>query len=97
MIALAVAGVVCGYAWFRVRRVMSGHSSDMDDQLWTGTATISCPRSFVTSVFSEVAVGAGASLGREAAPKLLGAALGQPVPAGHPAPTPPPQATSSRH
>jgi H+/Cl- antiporter ClcA len=74
VMVLAVVGVVCGYAWYRVRRAMAHQSSDLDDQLWTGTANVAFPRSFVTSVFSEIAVGAGASLGREAAPKLLAAA-----------------------
>ena len=48
----------------------------MDDEVWTGTGLLSFRRSLGTSVLSEVVVGAGASLGREAAPKLLGAAVG---------------------
>jgi H+/Cl- antiporter ClcA len=74
--ALAVAGVVGGTGWYLLRRATSGESSDLDDELWTGTGDLSLRRSFGTSVLSIAVVGAGASLGREAAPKLMGGALG---------------------
>lgn len=73
---LAGAGVFAGVAWFVLRRVAAGKRSDLDDSLWTGTGQLSFRRSFASSVLSEIVVGAGASLGREAAPKLLGAAAG---------------------
>jgi CIC family chloride channel protein len=44
--------------------------------LWNGTGELSLRRSFGTSVISEVVVGMGASIGREAAPKLMGGVSG---------------------
>lgn len=76
LIALICAGAFAGVAWYLLRRWTAGKRSDLDDSLWTGTGELSFRRSFGSSVFSEVVVGAGASLGREAAPKLLGAAAG---------------------
>jgi CIC family chloride channel protein len=75
VLALIVGGAVVGPAWFLVRRLSSG-SSDVDDAVWTGTGRLGFRRSLATGVVSEAAVGVGASLGREAAPKLLGAAAG---------------------
>lgn len=76
LVALACAGAFAGVAWFFLRRWTAGKKSDLDDSLWTGSGELSLRRSLPSSVFSEVVVGAGASLGREAAPKLLGAVAG---------------------
>lgn len=74
--ALAVGGAVSGVGWWLLRRATAGESSDVDDALWRGHARLGWRRSLGTGVLSEVAVGAGASLGREAAPKLLGGVAG---------------------
>jgi CIC family chloride channel protein len=79
IIVLAIAGLVTGIGWYVIRRLWPTKNSDLDDSLWAGEALLSVRRSFVSSVLSEIAVGAGASLGREAAPKLLGAASGSVV------------------
>jgi CIC family chloride channel protein len=76
IIALALGGAVTGVGWYLIRRFMSDQRSDVDDALWAGDAKLSFRRSALTSVLSEIAVGVGASLGQEAAPKLLGAASG---------------------
>jgi CIC family chloride channel protein len=76
ILALAAGGVVTGVGWYLLRRFMSDQRSDLDDALWAGDSQLSMRRSFLTSVLSEIAVGVGASLGLEAAPKLLGAAAG---------------------
>lgn len=76
LVVLACGGAFGGVAWYLLRRWTAGEKSDLDDALWTGNGTLSFRRSFASSVFSEVVVGAGASLGREAAPKLMGAASG---------------------
>jgi H+/Cl- antiporter ClcA len=73
---LALAGLVGGVGWYLLRRLTRGESTQVDDQIWTGRALLSFRCSLGTSVLSEMVVGAGASLGREAAPKLLGAAAG---------------------
>ena len=76
VMVLALAGLVGGLGWYLLRRLTPGESAHVDDEVWTGRALLSFRRSLGTSVLSEVVVGAGASLGREAAPKLLGAAAG---------------------
>jgi H+/Cl- antiporter ClcA len=76
ILVLAVGGAVTGVGWYLIRRFMRQQRSDLDDALWAGDGILSLRRSFLTSVLSEVAVGVGASLGQEAAPKLLGGASG---------------------
>jgi chloride channel protein, CIC family len=73
MVALTIAGVVGGVGWYLLRRYTKGQKSDADEAVWCGDGTLSFPRSIGTSVLSEIVVGLGASLGREAAPKLMGA------------------------
>lgn len=74
VVALTVAGAVCGTAWFVWRRLTSTQRSDTDDAIWRGTGQLSFLRSIGTGLISEVAVGMGASIGRENAPKLMGGA-----------------------
>ena len=75
LLAPTIGGAVVGIAWYVLRRRTVG-ASDVDDAVWSGTGDLAFPRSLGTGVISEVAVASGASLGREAAPKLLGAASG---------------------
>jgi chloride channel protein, CIC family len=74
--SLLVAGVFGGVAWFALRRWAKGEPSELDEALWNGDGRLSFRRCLGTSVISEVVVGMGASIGREAAPKLLGGASG---------------------
>ena len=74
--SLLVAGVFGGVAWFLLRRYTKGEPSEIDESLWNGDGHLSFRRSLGTSVISEVVIGMGASIGREAAPKLLGGASG---------------------
>lgn len=76
MASLAVAGVLGGGAWYLLRRYTPGEKTDVEDEVWTGTGDLSFRRSLGSSVISVVVVGLGASLGREAAPRLMGAASG---------------------
>lgn len=76
VVALAIAGVIGGVAWYLLRRYTRGQRSEADEAVWTGDGTLSFPRSIGTSVISEIVVGLGASLGREAAPKLMGGVCG---------------------
>lgn len=76
VVALALAGVVGGVGWYLLRRYTKGRKSDADEAVWCGDGTLSFRRSIGTSVLSEIVVGLGASLGREAAPKLMGAVSG---------------------
>ncbi|MBA8792901.1 H+/Cl- antiporter ClcA [Friedmanniella endophytica] len=75
-IPLLIAGVFGGVAWYLLRRFTPGKKSEVDDVLWTGQGRLSFRRSLGTSVISEIVIGLGASLGRESAPKLMGAVGG---------------------
>src|SRR5579859_6148417 len=72
--SLLVAGIFGGVAWFLLRRYTKGEPSEIDEALWSGDGRLSFRRCLGTSVISEVVIGMGASIGREAAPKLLGGA-----------------------
>jgi H+/Cl- antiporter ClcA len=76
LISLLLAGAIGGIAWYLLRRYTEGEKSDLEDSIWNGEGLLSFRRSLGTSVISEVVVGMGASIGREAAPKLLGGASG---------------------
>jgi chloride channel protein, CIC family len=74
--SLLIAGAFGGVAWFLLRRYTKGEPSEIDEALWNGDGRLSFRRCLGTSVISEVVIGMGASIGREAAPKLLGGAAG---------------------
>lgn len=74
--SLLVAGAFGGVAWYLLRRLTPGEHSEIDEALWNRDGRLSFRRSLGTSVISEVVIGMGASIGREAAPKLLGGATG---------------------
>ena len=74
--SLLIAGVFGGVAWFLLRRYTRGEPSEIDEAVWNGDGRLSFRRCLGTSVISEVVIGMGASIGREAAPKLLGGASG---------------------
>jgi CIC family chloride channel protein len=73
---LLVAGVFGGTAWYLLRRFLPSGKSEIDDVLWSGSGELSASRSLGTSVISEIVIGLGVSLGREAAPKLMGGVSG---------------------
>ena len=72
--SLVIAGVIGAIGWFLVRRYFSHEKSEIDDALWNGDGELGARRSLATSLISEVVIGMGASIGREAAPKLMGGA-----------------------
>jgi H+/Cl- antiporter ClcA len=72
VIVLAIAGAVAGPAWYALRRWTAGELTEVDEVVWTGTGRLSPRRAFLSGVISEVVIGMGASIGREAAPKALG-------------------------
>lgn len=71
LLVMIVVGAVAGPAWALLRRRTAGEVSDVDDVIWSG-GRLGARRSFGSATLSELVVGAGASIGREAAPKLLG-------------------------
>jgi len=76
VLSLLIAGVFGGVAWYLLRRYMKYDKTEIDDAVWSGDGSLSFRRSFLTSVISEVVIGMGASMGREAAPKLMGGVSG---------------------
>ncbi len=76
IVVLLIAGVFGAVSWYLIRRYLKNEKSDIDDAIWNGDGELSLRRSFLTSVVSEVVIGLGASIGREAAPKLMGGASG---------------------
>lgn len=74
VVVLAIAGVIGGVGFYVVRRRTAGEVSEVHGTLWEGRSDLSFKRSLPTGILSEIVVGMGASLGREQAPQLLGAA-----------------------
>jgi CIC family chloride channel protein len=75
VIALLVAGAVGGVLWYLLRRFTPGERTDVDGAVWSG-APLSTRRSLASSLIAELVIGMGASIGREAAPKLMGGVAG---------------------
>lgn len=76
VLSLSIAGVFGGIAWYLLRRFLRYDKSEIDDAVWNSDGKLSFRRSLLTSLISEVVIGMGASMGREAAPKLMGGASG---------------------
>jgi CIC family chloride channel protein len=76
VLSLAIAGTFGGIAWYALRHFTRGEKSEIDDAIWNGDGHLSFRRCLGSGAISEVVIGMGASLGREAAPKLLGGAAG---------------------
>src|ERR1700689_1772440 len=78
-VVLMIASVTGAVSWYLIRRYLKHEKSDIDDAIWNGDGELSLRRSLLTSIVSEVVIGLGASIGREAAPKLMGGASGSVV------------------
>ncbi|HLI25161.1 MAG TPA: chloride channel protein [Acidimicrobiales bacterium] len=74
--SLAIAGAFAGPAWYLLRRFTKGEHSEVDEAIWAGDGRLSWRRSLLSGLISEVVIGMGASIGREAAPKLMGGVSG---------------------
>jgi CIC family chloride channel protein len=76
VLSLALAGALTGPAWYLLRKFTGGEKSDIDEAIWRGDGRLSARRSLLSGLISEVAIGMGASIGRESAPKLMGGVSG---------------------
>jgi H+/Cl- antiporter ClcA len=76
LVSLMIAGAIGGPAWYLLRRFTRGETADVDDAVWSRDGRVSFRRCLGTGLISELVIGMGASIGREQAPKLLGAASG---------------------
>ncbi len=79
VLSLLIASGIGAVSWYLIRRYLYRENSDIDDAVWNGDGELSIRRSLLTSLVSEVVIGLGASIGREAAPKLMGGASGSVV------------------
>ena len=77
--SLLIAGAFGGVAWYLLRRFTKGRKAEIDDVLWSGEGRLSVSRSAGTAVIQEIVIGMGASMGREAAPKLMGGVSGSAI------------------
>ncbi|MFB7631414.1 chloride channel protein [Streptomyces sp. NPDC056149] len=75
VVTLSVAGAVAGIGWWLLRWWTGPGGSEVSTALWRDEGRLPLRRSLGSAVLSMVIVGMGASLGREAAPRLAGAAL----------------------
>jgi H+/Cl- antiporter ClcA len=76
VVVLAVGGVVAGGGWWLMRRYLGGTGGSPTQAVWSGKAELSLTRTALSGALSEVVIGMGGSLGREAAPQHTGAAAG---------------------
>jgi H+/Cl- antiporter ClcA len=75
VLAVGIGGVIVGLGWWAQRRWIKTPVS-VTRSLADPTVALPIPATTVDSLLQVVAVGAGASLGREGAPRQVGAALG---------------------
>jgi chloride channel protein, CIC family len=75
VIVLLLAGVIAGIGALVIKRVRGSGAGEISEALWLGGGRLSFWRSHARAVLSIVIVGMGASLGREGAPQLTGAAV----------------------
>lgn len=74
--SIVLAGVIGAVSWYLIRRYLKNEKAEIDQAVWRDDGELSIRRSFLSSIVSEVVIGMGASVGREAAPKLMGGASG---------------------
>ena len=75
VVVLLAAGVIAGIGGLLIGRVRGSGAGEISEALWLGGGRLSFWRSQARGVLSIVIVGMGASLGREGAPQLTGAAV----------------------
>lgn len=75
IVVLLAAGVLAALAGLVIKRVPGSGAGEISDGLWLSGGRLAFWRSQARGALSIVIVGMGASLGREAAPQLTGAAV----------------------
>jgi CIC family chloride channel protein len=79
VVVLVCAGLIAGFGGLLVRRVRGSGAGEISEALWLGEGRLTFWRSQARGVLSIVIVAMGASLGREGAPQLAGAAVASTV------------------
>jgi H+/Cl- antiporter ClcA len=75
IVVLLAAGVIAGVATLVMGRMRGAGAGEVSEAIWLHGGRLGLPTSLVRGVVSIVTVGMGASLGREGAPQLAGAAM----------------------
>jgi CIC family chloride channel protein len=75
VLVLALAGLIAGAGMFVLRRFASSGGAEVSEALWLRGGRLELPSSLLRGTISIITVAMGASLGREAAPQLAGAAF----------------------
>jgi len=76
VVVLLVAGAIAGAGWWLLRHRAGGTGGEPTTSVWTHHPRLSLARTIASGTLSEVVIGMGASLGREAAPQHIGGASG---------------------
>ena len=75
VLVLFLAGVIAGAGMLALQRLGASGGGEVSEALWLHAARLPLASSLARGVLSIVTVGMGASLGREGAPQLAGAAI----------------------
>jgi CIC family chloride channel protein len=76
LLMLGLGGLITGAGLWALHKVLGGTGGEPTEVVWTRSGHLSLSRTVVSSALSEVTVGMGGSIGREAAPQRVGAASG---------------------
>ncbi len=76
VVVLTAGGLVTGVLLFTLRKVAGSTGGEPTRAVWTGSGDVAPLPTFASGAISEISVGMGASIGREAAPQHAGAAVG---------------------
>ncbi|WP_053959876.1 chloride channel protein [Sulfobacillus thermosulfidooxidans] len=73
---LVLGGLITGVGLWLIGRYLGGTGGEPTSVVWTHAGRLSLARTLLSGTLSEVTVGLGGSIGREAAPQRIGAASG---------------------
>ncbi len=76
LVMLTVGGLVTGLGLWALTRYLGGTGGEPTQVVWTRSGHLSFGRTMLSGALSEMTVGFGGSIGREAAPQRFGAAGG---------------------
>ncbi len=76
MLVLLGAGLLTGLGQFLLSRLTTGNAIETTTALWFSAGRLPAVRTTASAILSEAVVAMGASLGREGAPKQMGAVFG---------------------
>jgi chloride channel protein, CIC family len=76
MLVVVGGGIVAGIGAWAIHARLGGSGGSPTAAVWSGRDDLSLPRTLASGALSEIVIGLGASLGREAAPQHAAAAFG---------------------